>query len=75
MNLSWKIIFWTLAIGLGFVNPVITFVMVILNYLPNIVMNLNKTGYEEPKENSENKIQPHTGKMKFFSDDTLEDSK
>ena len=73
MNLFWKIIFWTLTIGLGFVNPLITFVMVILYYLPGIIENIcnNDTQsnfqIERKSESPQNQEQ-----MKKFSKDVLE---
>ena len=71
MNLFWKIIFWTLTIGLGFVNPVITFVMVILYYLPGILQdnceNNNKSDSQRDK-----KVQ-NQSQMREFSDDTIEE--
>ena len=74
MNLFWKIIYWTLTIGLGFVNPVITFVLVILYYLPEIMQdnseNNNKSNSqrESRTESTQNQAQ-----MKEFSDDTIEE--
>jgi len=74
MNLFWKIIFWTLAIGLGFVNPVITFVLVILYYLPGILQdnceNNNKSDSQRDRKSESTKNQ---GQMKEFSKDTIEE--
>ena len=74
MNLFWKIIFWTLTIGLGFVNPVITFVLVILYYLPGILQdnceNNNKSDSQREKKSESTKNQ---GQMKEFSKDTIEE--
>ena len=74
MNLFWKIIFWTLTIGLGFVNPVITFVLVILYYLPGILQdnceNNNKSDSQREKKSESTKNQ---GQMKEFSKDTMEE--
>ena len=74
MNLFWKIIFWTLTIGLGFVNPLITFVMVILYYLPGILQdnceNNNKSDSQRERKSESAKNQ---GQMKEFSDDTIEE--
>ena len=74
MILFWKIIFWIFTLGLGFVNPVITFVLVILYYLPEILQdsykNNNKSDSqrETKSESTQNKSQ-----MKEFSDDTIEE--
>jgi hypothetical protein len=74
MNLFWKIIFWTLTIGLGFVNPVITFVLVILYYLPGILQdnceNNNKSDSQRERKSESTKNQ---GQMKEFSKDTIEE--
>ncbi len=75
MNLFWKIIFWTLTIGLGFVNPLITFVMVILYYLPGLIQDIcndNESNYH--KERKFQSTQNHT-QMKKFSKDVLEESR
>ena len=63
MNFLSKILFWTFTIALGFVNPVITFVLVILYYLPEIFEN--KTTTDASK----------TSKMKSYSDDILKEMK
>jgi len=71
MNLFWKIIFWTLTIGLGFVNPVITFVLVILYYLPEIMQDNSKNNNKSDSQR-DNKVQ-NQSQMKEFSDDTIEE--
>jgi len=87
MNLFWKIIFWTLTIALGFVNPVITFVMVLLYYLPEIIPSLCKAcneacgesveSTEHTDDDTKTTYNPEqvTPEMNSFSDDTLEDMK
>jgi len=74
MNLSWKIIFWILTIGLGFVNPVITFVMIILYYLPGVLQSICNDSAEPDSQtvNKSESPQNHT-RMKTFSDDTIEE--
>jgi len=74
MNLSWKIIFWILTIGLGFVNPVITFVMIILYYLPGVLQSICNDSAESDSQtvNKSESPQNHT-RMKTFSDDTIEE--
>ena len=69
MNLFWKILYWTLTIALGFVNPVITFVLVIFYYLPEIFKN-SQTNHETTGKNHQ-----YQNKMKFFSKETKEDLK
>ena len=43
MNRISKILFWVFTIGLAFINPIISFVLVILYYLPGIVQDLCKS--------------------------------
>ena len=62
-NLS-KIIFWTGTILLGFVNPLISFGLIVLYYLPAILQDLCKPCKEEQETT-----------MNSFSDDVLEDMK
>ena len=76
MNLFWKIIFWTLTIGLGFVNPLITFVMVILYYLPGVIENICNNGAESDSQTKHKSESPQNpAQMKEFSKDTLEESR
>jgi len=74
MILFWKIIFWTLTIGLGFVNPLITFVMVILYYLPGLLQDIcnnnNESNSQKERKYQSTQNQPQ---MKEFSDDTIEE--
>ena len=37
MNLFWRAVYFFLAFVMGFVNPVITFLMIIVYYLPSIL--------------------------------------
>ena len=53
------------AIGLGFVNPLITFGLIILYYLPKIIQDLCHPYNEEQK----------SSRMNSFSDDILEEMK
>jgi hypothetical protein len=69
MNLFWKIVFWSLTIGLGFVNPVITFVMVLLYYLPNILCDICKECNDSVSKTGTNKAQNE------YSEDILEEFK
>ena len=50
MNILGKILYWVLAIGLGFINPLITFGMIILYYLPRIIEDITK---EKPTKRDE----------------------
>jgi len=60
-----KIIFWIFAISLGFVNPLITFGLIVLYYLPRIIQDLCQPCKEE-QEYSE---------MNSFSEDVMEEMK
>ena len=53
MNALTKILFWTLTIGLGFISPVISVVMVILYYLPRIIDDITKQKESQMDEYSE----------------------
>jgi len=65
VNTITKILYWFFTIVLGFVNPLISIVMVVLYYLPQIFSDSTQSR-EEIRENYE---------MKSFSDDVLEDMK
>ena len=64
MNKLSKIFFWTCTILLGFVNPLITFGLIVLYYLPTILQDLCKPCNEE-----------QVSDMNSFSDDVLEEMK
>ncbi len=64
MNRLSKIIFWTGTILLGFVNPLISFGLIVLYYLPGIMQDLCKPCNEEQASD-----------MNSFSDDVLEEMK
>ena len=63
-NLS-KIFFWACTIILGFVNPLISFGLIVLYYLPGIIQDACQPCSEE---------QVNSG-MKSFSEDILEEMK
>ena len=42
MNTLGKILYWTLTIGLGFINPAISIALVVLHYLPRIIDDYTK---------------------------------
>jgi len=76
MNLFWKIIFWSLTIGVGFVNPLITFVMVFLYYLPGVIENICNNGTGSDSQTKRKSESPQNlAQMKEFSKDTLEESR
>ena len=65
MNKFTKIVFWTLTILLGFVNPLISVALVVSYYLPKIISDLT-----QPCE----KVREESG-IKSYSDDILEEMK
>ena len=65
MNGISKIFFWTVTIGLGFVNPLISIALVVVYYLPKIIQDLCNTCKEEQA----------SPEMNSFSDDILEEMK
>ena len=65
MNTVTKFFFWSAVILLGFINPLISVVMVILYYLPKIISD-----FTQPCE----EVKLDSG-MKSYSDDVLEDMK
>ena len=64
MNPLSRIVFWTFVIILGFVNPLISFGLIVLYYLPRILQDLCQTCNDEQET-----------EMNSFSDYTLEDMK
>ena len=64
MNTLEKILFWTLTILLGFVNPLISVGMVVLYYLPKIIQDICQRYNEEL-----------VSEMNSYSEDVLEDMK
>ena len=80
MNRFQKILFWIFTIALGFVNPLISFALIFLYYLPGIIQSLcneckgsrDEVIYEEYTEYKE---QPIHQNMNDYSDDTLEEMK
>ena len=76
MNTIQKILFWIFTIALGFVNPVITFVMVILYYLPGIIENICNNGVESDSQTKRKSEPPQNpAQMNEFSKDVLEESR
>jgi len=59
-----KVLFWTFTIIVGFVNPLISFGLIVLYYLPVIIQELCQTCNEE-----------QVSEMNSFSDDILEEMK
>jgi len=64
MNTLSKILFWAFTIILGFVNPLISFALIVLYYLPSIIQDLCQPCKEEQET-----------EMNSFSEDILEDMK
>ena len=59
-----KVLFWTFSIIVGFVNPLISFGLIILYYLPGIIQDLCQPCNEEQETT-----------MNSFSEDVLEKMK
>jgi len=87
VNTARKVFFWTCTIALGFINPLISFGLIILYYLPGIVQELCQTckeacnetteQFEDTKDSPKSTYQQEqvASEMNSFSDDTLEDMK
>ena len=91
MNTKGKIFFWVFTIALGFVNPLISFGLIILYYLPGILQDMcqpcKEVRQETPHVTEEFITYEENGKritvrkdqvpprMDSFSDSTLEDMK
>ena len=85
MNRVSKIFFWIFTIALGFVNPLISFALIVLYYLPGIIQsicnpcsencsdqnNRDEENWEIWKDYVDNSSD-YSEKMDSFSDDTLE---
>ena len=75
MNTISKTLFWFFTIAVGFVNPLISFGLIVLHYLPRIIQSLCKSCddviYDENLEYEEVISQ----NMNDYSDDTLEEMK
>ena len=75
MNTISKTLFWFFTIAVGFVNPLISFGLIVLYYLPRIIQSLCKSCddviYDENLEYEEVISQ----NMNDYSDDTLEEMK
>ncbi len=63
MNVMRRILFWIFAIGLGFVNPLISVGLIVLYYLPRVIQNICKSCDEQTLE------------MNSFSEDVMEEMK
>lgn len=65
MNKFSKILFWSVTILLGFVNPLISVALVVVYYLPKIISDLVQPCDDVREESG----------IKSYSDDVLEDMK
>jgi len=65
LNIITKIFFWIITLGLGFVNPLISIILVVLYYLPKIILD-----FTQPCE----EVRSDSG-IKSYSDDVLENMK
>jgi len=65
MNTITKIFFWSVTILVGFVNPLLSVILIVLYYLPNIISDICQPCDKFEKKSS----------MNSFSDDIMEDMK
>ena len=65
MNIFTKILFWSVTIALGFVNPLISVALVVQYYLPKIISD-----FMQPCE----EVRSDSG-IKSYNDDVLEEMK
>jgi len=65
VNTIQKILFWSIIILLGFVNPLISVGLVMVYYLPKIISDFTQPCEEVRKESG----------IKSYSNDVLEDMK
>jgi hypothetical protein len=70
-----KLVFWASAIILGFVNPLISFGLLVLYYLPGIMNDLSLSNSNEFNQDSKFMDYKSPYQMKSFSKDTLEESR
>ena len=71
----WKFIFWISTIGLGFISPVISFVLILLYYLPEIANSMVKQYFYLDQKNIAENNQKYTNSQNQYSDGTQEDMK
>ena len=72
---SWKIIFWISVVAAGFLSPVISFVLIVLYYLPQIASSTIGEYFRIEQKNIIENYQRYTDSQKQYSDDTLEEMK
>jgi len=65
LNTVGKVFFWIFTIALGFINPLISFGLIILYYLPGILEDLCQPCNEKQPDSE----------MNSFSEDILEEMK
>ena len=75
MNTSSKILFWIFTIALGFVNPLISFGLIVLYYLPGIIPSLCKSCDDVIDDENLEYEEVISQNMNDYSDDTLEEMK
>jgi hypothetical protein len=73
MNTISKILFWSMTIALGFVNPLISVALVVIYYLPKIIQDACNPCSEVLEESTEDAAEDFG--IKSYSDDVLEDMK
>lgn len=76
----WKILFWIFTIALGFVNPLISFGLLVLYYSPELIRSIcSNVTASVVDDTSTTKNIGHdkliNSKIKFYSEDILEKMK
>lgn len=73
-----KFLFLIFTMILGFVNPLISFGLIFLHYLPGILQDFSQSNSSEFNDNQDSKFnygESQSYQMNSFSKDTLEESK
>ena len=73
MNRSRKILFWCLVVTLGFVNPLLSFAMIVLYYLPRIIKSICVERADGSASSEDERKKPSG--FSEYSDETLEEMK
>ena len=73
-----KFLFWIFTIILGFVSPLISFGLIFLHYLPEVLQDFSQSNSNEFDNNQDSKFdygKSQSSQMNSFSKDTLEESR
>jgi anionic cell wall polymer biosynthesis LytR-Cps2A-Psr (LCP) family protein len=73
-----KFLFWIFTIILGFVSPLISFGLIFLHYLPEVLQDFSQSNSNKFDNNQDSKFdygKSQSSQMNSFSKDTLEESR